>query len=426
MLINGDTAEVIWELEPEIADCIVTSPPYYALRDYGITPTKWPEVVFKLFGREIVVSEQTCCLGLENSPEEFIGHMVYIFRGCHRILKKEGTLWLNIGDSYWGGKGKSGQSYSAEYQKHRKVSKKSINGGASQIAGFGKMRPVDGKHSSIKSKDLIGIPWMLAFALREDGWYLRQDIIWNKPNPMPESTQDRCTKAHEYIFLLSKSPRYYFDAYAISTPLAEKTYTTFGSKLKGYGDNSGLIASENWAKSITEKKPKKWKTPDGWDTGKGSNGSFHKDGREKGKHYVRKEVDVKGGNQGEGKALKPKNWEKRKASGEPVRQGLEGPAAGVGNFDSDRANKRSVWTIATKAYREAHFATFPPELIEDCVKAGCPEGGVVFDPFLGAFTTNIVAEKLGRNGWGIEIKKEYYELGLRRRREELGLFAKEI
>jgi DNA modification methylase len=366
---NIDCIEGLRRLPDESVDCCITSPPYYGLRDYGVDGQ----------------------IGLEDSPEEFVLKMVEVFAQVKRVLKKEGTLWLNLGDSYWGGKGMSGTQSPEEADKRNHFGK-AITKKYQQMGGPGQVRVTDKKHESIKAKDLIGIPWMVAFALRSSGWYLRQDIIWHKPNPMPESVTDRCTKSHEYIFLLSKSRSFYYDAYSIRTPYADKTFTTFGNTCKGAGDGSGMVKSENWQNSIPERKPKQWKTPDGWDTGKGSHGSFHKNGREKGRQ-ARNGIDTRGGNQGNGDI----------------------PSA-------DGANKRSVWTVAAAPFKDAHFATFPEDLIVDCIKAGCPENGIVLDPFMGAGTTAMVAQKLHRNFIGFELNADYIRIAVRRLKKELGLF----
>jgi DNA modification methylase len=308
-------------------DCCVTSPPYYGLRDYGHKDQ----------------------IGLEKTPEQYVNKLVEIFREVKRVLKKEGTLWLNLGDSYCGGSKKGDTE--GEKQKTSKGATWENND---------KIATLKSKLIGIKIKDLIGIPWMVAFALRADGWYLRQDIIWHKPNPMPESVTDRCTKAHEYIFLMSKSAKYYYDAEAI------KTRSTFDF--------------------ITQK------TPDGWDTGEGSHGTIHRNGREKG--Y--------------------KGYEHRGTGDKKLTKHS-------GNFDSNgnligegMANKRSVWTVNTMPYSEAHFATFPENLIIPCIKAGSPENGIVYDPFMGAGTTALVSHKLNRKFIGSEINPQYVKIAEKR------------
>jgi DNA modification methylase len=328
-ILEGDCRELLRTLPDESVHCIVTSPPYFGLRDYGVDGQ----------------------MGLEATPEEFVAGMAAVFHECRRVLRKDGTLWLNIGDSYAGApggwQGKNGQRASRTFTARIDHDKR---GGVA------------------KAKDLIGIPWMLAFALRADGWYLRQDIIWAKPNPMPESVTDRCTKSHEYVFLLSKSARYYFDADAIRT-------------------------ETEWDVSDT-------KMPDGWDSGEGGHGSFHRNGREKG-------ARVRG--------LPPRHSQYESSD----QSGLDEAPRGRG------ANKRSVWTIATQPFKEAHFATFPPALVEPCILAGCPQGGVCLDPFGGAGTTGLVADRLQRDAILIELNPEYAEIARRRIRGDSPLFTQE-
>jgi len=285
----GDCRETMrrWAAQGIKAQTCVTSPPYYGLRDYGHDGQ----------------------IGLEETPEEYITAMVEVFSCVRDVLADDGTLWLNIGDSYAGNN-----------------SQASNNG----RAGFGnpRERVVNRTGEGLKTKDLIGIPWMLAFALRADGWYLRQDIIWHKPNPMPESVTDRCTKAHEYIFLLSKSPKYYYDHEAIKEEASSKSEgIRFGGNK--YGDNDD---------------PK----------------------------YATKSGNV--------------------------------------SKEYDKANKRSVWTVPVKPYAGAHFAVFPTELIEPCILAGAPTGGIVLDPFMGSGTTAQVAQTLGRKYLGCELNPDYKPL----------------
>jgi DNA modification methylase len=292
------------KLPEQSINCCVTSPPYYGLRDYGN-------------------DEQ---IGLEETPEHYVQTMVNVFRDVKRVLRDDGTLWLNLGDSYAGG-GKKGDTEGAK----QKTSKGATWGTNDRLA------TLKSKINGVKPKDLIGIPWMVAFALRADGWYLRQDIIWNKPNPMPESVKDRCTKAHEYIFLLSKSPKYYYDSEAIKTESIEP------------------------------------------DDDRGSRGNR-------------------------------KRFPTDKING--IRNSGVYPMA----------NKRSVWTVNTMPYSEAHFATFPQELIVDCIKAGCPENGVVLDPFMGAGTTAVVSRKLNRNYLGFELNPDYVKIANNRLYNEMGMF----
>lgn len=316
-IYSGDALEVLKEFPKNSINCCVTSPPYWGLRDYGV-------------GGQ---------MGLEETPEEFVEKMVEVFREVRRVLRDDGTLWLNIGDTYAAsGRGGGGGSFQ-DSDVGTKISSKNHKRCAVQ---------------GLKPKDLVGIPWMLAFALRADGWYLRQDNIWHKPNPMPESVKDRCTKAHEYIFLLAKSEKYYYD-------------------------NVSIYEKANY------------------------------DGRRDTKH--------KGSNKyRSGKHLNNGNAQLFTLSSKGRERWIEKDGVHV-------RNKRSVWSINTKSYKDAHFATFPPELIVDPIKAGCPEGGIVLDPFMGAGTTAVVARKLDRNYVGIESNKNYIDIAEKRLQKELGLFT---
>lgn len=323
-IIEGDCRSMLCDLPAESVHCIVTSPPYFGLRDYGVDGQ----------------------MGLEATPDEFVAGMVAVFRECRRVLRDDGTCWINIGDSYSGG-GRGGNPVTSKHKK--------------QATKAGSISVRDIKRSPFKDKDLIGIPWMLAFALRADGWYLRQDIIWSKPNPMPESVRDRCTKAHEYLFLLSKASRYYFDAKAIAEPITESTKARLAQ--------SGLSQQA---------------------------GSDRVPGKTNGRM---KAVPPRFGGSKYGD--NPDNPDHRSCGNEYV--------------DSNGSrNKRSVWTIATQPFKEAHFATFPPALVEPCIKAGCPIGGMVLDPFGGAGTTGLVADRLQRNAILIEINPEYSDIARRR------------
>lgn len=292
-IITGDARHKLKELADGSVNCCVTSPPYFGLRDYG-------------HGDQI---------GLEPTPEAYVEELVALFREVRRVLANDGTVWLNLGDSYARnpakGQHKPGDSGKQGYIYDR-------GGGRASSTAL----------ADLPEKNLIGIPWRVAFALQADGWYLRQDIIWYKPNVMPESVQDRCTKAHEYIFLLTKGPRYYYDAEAIEED-------TVCDRVRGPALHRDTVSTNG-------------------------NGGL---------------------------------------SRRPVQE---------------MRNKRSVWAVPTKPFIEAHFATFPPALIEPCIKAGCPEGGTVLDPFGGAGTTGLVADRLGRNAILIELNPEYAEMADRR------------
>lgn len=332
-LHHGDCRAVLAVLPERSVQTCITSPPYFGMRDYGVA-------------RQI---------GLETTVGEYVAEIVGVFRAVWRVLRDDGTLWLNMGDAYandgkWGGH--TGGKHAA----------------ALHCSPIGRNK----RYTGLKPKDLIGIPWRVAFALQDDGWYLRSDIIWQKPNPMPESVTDRPTRAHEYLFLLSRRARYHYDADAIREPLQLKTFTTFGTHHRAQGNDAlGGVKSDNWGRTVPVRKPR-MKRPDGWDTGPGAHGSFHREGRGKG------------------------------ASQEYDPEDLAG------------ANKRDVWTVAARPYPGAHFATFPPKLVAPCVLAGCPAGGVVLDPFAGAGTTLMVAKHLGRSAIGIELSEGYCRMAVDR------------
>jgi len=300
----GDALSILKNLPDQFVHCCVTSPPYWGLRDYGVDGQ----------------------IGVEKTPEEYVAKMVEVFREVRRVLRADGTLWLNLGDSY--------NAYNGNRGTESRFAGDRARFEAMFPAGHGLMC------GDLKPKDLIGIPWMVAFALRSDGWYLRQDIIWHKPNPMPESVKDRCTKAHEYIFLMSKSQRYYYDAEA--------------------------IAEQQLPSSLKRQKY-------GWDGN--SDRSYPNGPQNHMQKYFRK------------------------------------TSAGEVNYTR---NCRSVWTVSTKPFPEAHFATFPPKLIEPCILAGCPEGGTVLDPFFGSGTVGVVCERYGRQWIGIELSKQYCEIAVKR------------
>lgn len=330
------------KLADESVDCIITSPPYWMLRDYGIEGQ----------------------FGLEETPEEFIRIQVGVFRECKRILKNDGTLWCNIGDSY-----ANKASNKTPDQVNGKTS--TITGRESQLQSAKTGNKIVG---DLKPKDLVGIPWMLAFALRSDGWYLRQDIIWAKPNPMPESVTDRCTKSHEYIFLLSKSEKYYYDADSIR----EQRQSDEDSNIFRGGAYVGGNIDNSTIGKRTVVGNKKIKVPGGWDTASGGHGTINREGRTSSEYQ---EVELKEGR-----------------------------------------NKRSVWIVAPQPFPQAHFATFPEKLITDMIKAGCRPGGIILDPYMGAGTTALVARKLNRNYIGFEINPEYIEIANKRLNDQLGMF----
>ncbi len=318
---------------------------------------------------------------MEPTPELYIEHAVEIFRGVRQILRDDGTLWLNIGDSYAGSWGNQGR-------KEDRGTQRPINGAMIQPV-HDERYPSNGSKtgaipegSNLKPKDLVGIPWMLAFALRADGWYLRQDIIWTKPNPMPESVTDRCTKSHEYLFLLSKSPRYYFDSDAIKEPCASSSLARWDQDIENQEGSYRVPGKTNGTMKAVGG-PTSWKGSE-FHTGKTAE---HQLGRAS-KNRSHKGVT---------------EYEASTTEEHRTKAGL----LNISEIAYPTRNKRDVWTVATQPFKEAHFATFPPKLIEPCILAGCPVGGVVLDPFAGSGTTGLVALRNRRHFIGIELNPEY-------------------
>lgn len=399
-ILHGNCRAILKTLPAESVHCVVTSPPYWGLRDYGVDPGIWggqegckhqwaesryytensaaksngcaeafskpgPDNAQRL--KDARWREEATCtecgawrgsFGLERSYASYIEHSVEIFREVARVLRPDGTLWLNLGDSYTsGGRGTSG-TYSPDSKQATHTAIKSAR------------RPP--QPVGLKPKDLVGIPWRVAFALQADGWYLRSDIIWSKPNPMPESVTDRPTKAHEYLFLFAKSERYFYDAEAIKE------------------------------RAITADVRRPYGSP-------GANA-----------------LDPRG-KQGEGR---PRNLgAKGNDTPEEVRSSAGARfGRGAGWRDDPSTvplvrNKRSVWEVATEPFPDAHFAVFPPALIEPCILAGCPERGTVLDPFGGSGTTGMVADRLNRNAILIELNFDYAKMASARIAQDAGMFA---
>jgi DNA modification methylase len=382
-VVIGDCRTELAKLADESVNCCVTSPPYFGLRDSGVDGQ----------------------IGLENTPDAFVAELVSVFREVRRVLRDDGTLWLNLGDSYW--------SNTATQGRNEDKSTGSITGGTAKLIAGGSS--TYRRKSDLKPKDLIGIPWRVAFALQADGWYLRQDIIWAKPNPMPESVQDRCTKAHEYVFLLSKSPRYWYDAEAISEPVVS-------DHTSGNQSHKGATAYEGGA---TEHRTKAGLV------------AFAQRSRVQSKRAA--ELAEKAGLTDEHLAAiravgitdtgKARQTQSGTGKNDPAVQALADEAkAALGGYyreflTADTRNARSVWNIATQPFSEAHFATFPPELAERCIKAGCPEGGTVLDPFGGAGTTGLVADRLQRSAILIELNPDYAAMAKRRIKSDAGMFG---
>lgn len=355
-ILCGDALERLRELPDESAHTVVTSPPYWGLRDYGVAGQ----------------------IGLEQTVGEYVETLVSVFREVRRVLRPDGTLWLNLGDTYnnadkWGGGG-------ANTGKHTRKP----NG---EIASWEAVRR-RWSHCGLKPKDLVGVPWRVAFALQADGWYLRQDIIWAKPNPMPESVRDRCTKAHEYLFLLSKSERYYFDQEAILEPAAPASVERLSQPTLDQQQGSVRVPGKlNGPMKAVCRAPHGRTDADYARMNARQDGLHGKIGRTAGERRTKAGL----------MAVADKPWIRR--------------------------NRRSVWTVTTQPFSEAHFATFPPALIEPCILAGCPVGGTVLDPFGGSGTTGLVANRLDRDAVLIELNPEYAEMAERRLRADAPLFA---
>jgi len=360
-ILIGDVVEQLKVLPDRSVATVITSPPYWGLRDYGtatweggdefcdhsqflggngeksskqITSNGTQKYQYKDICKKCGAKRKDNQIGLESTPKEYVMALQKVFSEIHRVLKDEGTLWLNLGDCYVGGKGKSGQG-SPESQQKRADAGESLNKHYQQMGGKNLTRAVDNmkimRENGLKPKDLVGIPWRVAFALQDDGWFLRQDIIWAKPNPMPESVKDRCTKSHEYVFLLSKSNKYYFDSEAIK--------------------EDGVIPAGT----------------------KGAKGSVE-------------------------------------------RQGIPGVNARppVYKIYDGKRNKRDVWFVKTKPFPGAHFAVMPEKLVEPCVLAGSREGDTVLDPFMGSGTVGVVAERYNRQFIGIELNPAYVDIAIAR------------
>ena len=374
MYQKGDVTDVLRTLADESVQCVITSPPYWGLRDYGTAQWKGGDPKCKHVAATIrtglglaVLGERfrggghkqgevtelqyrdVCAkcgavrvdqqIGLEKTPEEYIAKMVKVFREVRRVLRADGTCWVNLGDSYASGKGTcynpGGGANSLGQGRKAEGAHPLDRGNKSTLAAVG-----------LKPKDLVGIPWMLAFALRSDGWHLRQDIIWAKPNPMPESVTDRCTKSHEYLFMLSKNAHYFYDAEAIKEP--------------------GVM------------KPQVRLTPRDFVNGKDAERRVDR----RPNYRLREDVEV----------------------------------------ENAMRNKRSVWTIATQPFKEAHFATYPEKLVEPCILAGSAVGDTVLDPFVGSGTTGVVALRYSRNFIGIELNPEYAVMARQRIKNDAPLF----
>jgi DNA modification methylase len=343
-IFNGDCIATLAELEPESIQCCITSPPYWGLRDYGVPGQ----------------------LGLEATPAEYVARMVDVFTQVWRVLRDDGTLWLNLGDSYAGSWGAQSREHAGKQAPNvSAISANQVIAAQRKASNTGSIPPGSG----LKPKDMVGIPWRVAFALQAAGWYLRSEIIWSKPNVMPESVTDRPTKAHETIFLLAKSERYYYDAEAIKEPASPDTHARYGRAHNGYSPPG--------------------QTP--------QNG-----------------IAVHG--------HRPPGVNPKAAMNAPGSKQSSRWATNHNGIVETR-NKRTVWTVPSEGLPDAHFATFPPDLILPAVLAGCPGGGVILDPFSGAGTTALVAKTNGRRAVGVELNREYCDIAARRLSQDVLEFA---
>jgi len=374
LIIQGNCIEVMPQLEAESFHTCVTSPPYWGLRDYGLPPTHWPEATYTPMPGlpPVTVPEWTGCLGLEPTPEMFTAHMVQVFREVWRLLRVDGTLWMNFGDAY----------ATTGYKTHDSTNY-DVGGWDTDRRGQNVSRTAV---SGIKVKDLIGIPWRVVFALQAEGWYVRSDIIWSKPNPMPESIKDRPTKAHEYIFLMSKSDRYHYDHEAIKEPGVQNEWAN-GFRGGSYVEGSTFDNQEDG------KRKAKGNIRVGTGVGFGHGTDANARGRERIKSHSF------------ARTVKDSPPPGQPSQHRPDREDIE--------YNGMR-NKRTVWTVATQPFPEAHFATFPEKLIEPCILAGAPVGGQVLDPFGGSGTTLKVALENNRECTIIEMGEQYVEIAQRR------------
>jgi DNA modification methylase len=354
IILPGDALEWLPLLPSAYVQAVITSPPYWNLRSYGVPPTSWPAVSYApMAGLPPVCVEATnCCLGLEPTLEAFVGHLVAIFREVRRVLRPDGVCWMNLGDAY-----------AADGRKGRAEMGTGINAGYSAWAD-----KAAGSH--LKRKDLCLLPHRVALALQADGWWVRNDVVWSKPNSMPDSTTDRCSRSHEYVFHLTKSARYFFDAEAIREAIRPKTLTTYGTVHRALGnDTLGRVKADNWARSMPTRKPA---TPRRTDKQRG---------------HSRRHAGFND------------RWD----------------AMTKAQQCASGRNKRSVWTISSgTGFPEAHFATMPPELVEVCVASASRPGDLVLDPFMGAGTVAVVCRQMGRDYLGIELNANYVTMAERR------------
>lgn len=387
-ILVGDVRTRLLEIPTDSIHCIVTSPPYWGLRDYGVDGQ----------------------IGLEATPADFIAEMVDVFEQLRRVLRPDGTCWVNMGDSYAGGR--RGPDVGSGLEGSRDAQAQSRMAQTKMVESRRRDNVLiprsDTRAPGLKPKDLVMMPHRLAIALQDAGWWVRQDIVWAKPNPMPESVRDRCTKSHEYIFLLTKTDRYYFDQDAIAEPCSPGTHARLSQDVQNQvGSNraNGGAKTNGPMKAVAR----------GVGFGHGTDASHRQRGRVK--SIAADQIDA-GASERMGRGP---GWRKLATadSGTKNNESFDQAMA----IMPDTRNKRSVWSMSTQSFKDAHFATFPTELPETCIKAGCPIGGTVLDPFFGAGTTGLVADRLQRNCIGIELNPAYAEMARKRIQAESTLFA---
>ena len=498
---RGDCRDVLKTLEEKSVHTCITSPPYYGLRDYqtgtweGGDPNCTHQRMTKIskdtstghrgmYDQGNVVGDaiyKTTCnkcgatrkdkqIGLESTPDEYVQQMVEVFREVRRVLRDDGTVWLNLGDTY--------SNFKDSKSTPQTLSKGTQSEQAHEIdEGLSVSRdPRTLKQSGLKNKDLIGIPWRVALALQSDGWYLRQDIIWHKPNPMPESVKDRCTKSHEYIFLLSKQPNYYYDYEAIkekatgerwggNKPINMNNTKDVDNQFSGLTRERKMLFNERNKRSVWTVQPVKENKTYGkykdQETEAKNRQGLHSDRGDKLievrnglpdqlvlVEFLRSKVNAKTlADNTDIPLTKIEHWFRKDKAGfsyptiedwKKIREFIDDFSnefheidKGLSDYDlktdevvvdSDK-NKRSVWTVTTKPFKKAHFAVFPTELIEPCVLAGCPEGGTVLDPFGGSGTTGLVADRHKRNAVLIELNNDYIDIAEDRLKDDAPLFS---
>lgn len=428
-ILQGNCLDTLALLPDASVDAAMTSPPYWGLRDYGTAPLSWPAVTFcPVAGLpELTVPPMECSLGLEQDVWAFVGHIVHVFREVRRVLHPRGTCWVNMGDSYVGTRGMDAWGPSKKATKGRTLSRRRDDA---------EIPRSDVRVAGLKAKDMVGQPWRVALALQADGWWLRSECIWDKPNPMPESTKDRPTKSHEQVFLFAKSMKYYFDADAIKEEGSPDTHARYARGRSDEHKHAGAAAVPGQRpQTIAQGFGHMRKPVGGWASGSSDHTAI---GHQR--SLPGRRTKLLGNGVGWGYAdptPKPRTTAPKAAAagayvdGKSARLG-RGPGWRVkSNPSTDAAlrevlpfrNKRTVWRIPTEGVADAHFATFPQKLVEPCLLASCPVGGTILDPFGGSGTVGLVADRLGRNAILCELSPEYVAIARKRLGGDIPLLA---